>query len=106
MHHCFSSTTDYSTENNSALTNFLTDELDGEFCYIQTSDGKIVSIHHALTDNYKELILRGALQVHFKPTLIAIKKMLRKLMQAPFILLITGANVWVCCIQVQSYLRA
>ena len=66
MHHCFSSTTDYSTENNSALTNFLTDELDGEFCYVQTSDGKIVSIHHALTDNYQGINIKRSIASTFQ----------------------------------------
>ena len=66
LHHCFSSTTDYSTENKSAPTNLLIDELDGDFCYIQTSDGKIVSIHHALTDNYKGINIKRSIASTFQ----------------------------------------
>ena len=66
LHHCFSSTTDYSTENKKAPTNPLTDELDGEFCYVQTSDGKIVSVHHGLTDDYKGINIKRSIASTFQ----------------------------------------
>ena len=63
-----SSTTDYSSEDESASTGSLslTNELDGEFCYVQTSDGKIVSIHYALTDNYKGINIKRSIASTFQ----------------------------------------
>ena len=66
LHHCFSSTIDHSTENKSASTNFLTDDLNGEFCYVQTFGGKIVSIHYALTDNYKGINIKRSIASTFQ----------------------------------------
>ena len=57
---------DYSTENNSVPTNFLTDELDGELCYVQTSDGKIVSIHYELTDDYEGVNIKRSIASVFQ----------------------------------------
>ena len=47
-------------------TDSLTDQLDGEFCYVQTSDGKIVSIHYALTDNYKGINIKRSIASTFQ----------------------------------------
>ena len=66
LHHCFSSTIDHSTENKSASTNFITDDLNGEFCYVQTFGGKIVSIHYALTDNYKGINIKRSIASTFQ----------------------------------------
>ena len=64
--HTYSSTNDYSTENKSLPTNFLTNELDGEFCYVQTSDGKIVSIHHGLTDDFEGINIKRSIASAFQ----------------------------------------
>ena len=44
LFHPYSST----TENAGSI---LPDELGGELCYVQTANGKIVSIHYEMTDN-------------------------------------------------------
>ena len=59
----------YSTSNETNSTNYLTNELDGELCYIQTSDGKIVSIHYGMADNCEGINVKksiaGTFQANF-----------------------------------------
>ena len=57
---------DFSTENKSLPTDFLTDELDGELCYVQTSDGKIVSIHFGLADDYEGVNIKRSIASTFQ----------------------------------------
>jgi len=45
---------------------FIDDELDGELCYVQTSDGKIVSIHHGITDNYEGINIKKSIASTFQ----------------------------------------
>ena len=56
------------------MADFLTDELDGEFCYVQTSDGKIVSIHYALTDNYQGINIKRSIASTFQANFDSHKK--------------------------------
>ena len=62
----YSSTTDFSTKNDSAPTDFLADELDGELCYVQTSNGKIVSIHYGMTDDYEGINIKRSIASTFQ----------------------------------------
>ena len=50
LHFCNTSsdTVNYTSDDQQQL---LADALKGEFCYIQRSDGKIVSVHYGSTDN-------------------------------------------------------
>jgi len=45
---------------------FIANELDGELCYVQTSDGKIVSIHHGITDNYEGTNIKKSIASTFQ----------------------------------------
>ena len=51
---------------NSTPADFIADELDGELCYVQTSDGKIVSIHYALTDNFEGINIKRSIASTFQ----------------------------------------
>ena len=52
--------------NISSRNDFVTDELDGELCYVQTSNGKIVSIHHALSDSYEGINIKRSIASTFQ----------------------------------------
>ena len=52
--------------NSTQADDFLADELDGELCYVQTSDGKIVSIHYALTDNFEGINIKRSIASTFQ----------------------------------------
>lgn len=62
----YRSTLEYSSENENASSSFLTDEFNGEFCYVQTSDGKIVSIHYGMTDNYEGINIKRSIASTFQ----------------------------------------
>ena len=48
---------------------FLMDKLKGEFCYVQTRDGKIVSVHYSPTEDEEAVNVKrgitGAFQANF-----------------------------------------
>ena len=44
----------------------MTDELDGELCYIQTSNGKIVSIQYGLTDDFEGINIKRSIASAFQ----------------------------------------
>ena len=52
--------------NKNQTADFIADELDGELCYVQTSDGKIVSIHHGITDNYEGINIKKSIASTFQ----------------------------------------
>ena len=59
----------YTTNGHDKMTTIFKDKLKGEFCYVQTRDGKIVSIHHSPTE-YEDGInikkgIAGAFQANF-----------------------------------------
>lgn len=62
----YSSTMNYTTRNQNESTNFLADELNGELCYVQTYDGKIVSIHYGMTDNYEGINIKRSIASAFQ----------------------------------------
>ena len=51
------------------MTAIFKDKLRGEFCYVQTRDGKIVSIHYSPTENEDGINIKrgitGAFQANF-----------------------------------------
>ena len=51
---------------NNTAADFIADELDGELCYVQTSNGKIVSIHYALTDNLEGINIKRSIASTFQ----------------------------------------
>ena len=61
-----SNTMHYSANIEVNTTNFLNDELRGELCYVQTSDGKIVSIYHAMTDDYEGINVKRSIASTFQ----------------------------------------
>lgn len=56
-------------ETNETISEFITDILAGEFCYLQTHDGKIVSTHYSPTDDNEGLNIKrgiaGTFQANF-----------------------------------------
>jgi len=48
----------------------VADEITGEFCYVQTSDGMIVSVHYGNTENDEVINIKrsiaGAFQANFE----------------------------------------
>lgn len=54
----------YKSQNESA--GFLADEINGEFCYVQTSNGKIVSTHYEMTDNYEGINIKRSIASTFQ----------------------------------------
>ena len=45
---------------------FLADKLQGEFCYVQTSDGKIVSVHYGTTENHEAINIKRSIASTFQ----------------------------------------
>ena len=45
---------------------FITDKLQGEFCYVQTSDGKIVSVHYGTTENEEAINIKKSIASTFQ----------------------------------------
>ena len=45
---------------------FMADALQGEFCYVQTSDGKIVSVHYGTTENDDGINLKRSIASSFQ----------------------------------------
>ena len=60
----------YTTTNNGQsqerMAEFIEDRLKGEFCYLQTSDGKIVSIHYSPTDNDEGINIKRGIASAFQ----------------------------------------
>ena len=56
----------YTMEKQDDAANFLADEINGELCYVQTSDGKIVSIHYGVTDNYEGVNIKRSIASAFQ----------------------------------------
>ena len=44
----------------------MADELQGEFCYVQTSDGKIVSVHYGTTANEDAVNIKRSIATTFQ----------------------------------------
>ena len=53
-------------EDHGDAAKFLADEINGELCYVQTSDGKIVSIHYGVTDNYEGVNIKRSIASAFQ----------------------------------------
>lgn len=51
---------------NDTIAAFLEDELKGEFCYIQTHNGKIVSVHFSPTENQQGLNIKKGIATAFQ----------------------------------------
>ena len=51
---------------NDTIGEFLEDQLKGEFCYIQTNDGKIVSVHFNHTENQQSLNIKKGIAAVFQ----------------------------------------
>lgn len=72
MHYCkstiytCSSALNYTTDDQQRITEFLADELRGELCYIQTSDGKIVAIHYGMTSSYEGINIKRSIASTFQ----------------------------------------
>lgn len=68
MKHLYSDTEDFtSDESDDAPEGFLADEmLIGEFCYVQTSDGKIVSVHYGTTENPEAINIKKGVASTFQ----------------------------------------
>ena len=45
---------------------FLADKLQGEFCYVQTSDGKVVSVHYEATENDEAVNIKKSIASTFQ----------------------------------------
>jgi len=58
-----SDTVNYTSDDQQQL---LADALKGEFCYIQRSDGKIVSVHYATTDNSDVINIKRSIASTFQ----------------------------------------
>ena len=69
-----SSTFNYTSDGQQNITGFLADELKGELCYVQTSDGKIVAIHHEKRDNYDGINIKRSIASAFQANFNGIKK--------------------------------
>ena len=44
----------------------LADDLQGEFCYVQTSDGKIVSVHYGTAENHEAINIKRSIASTFQ----------------------------------------
>ena len=65
----FSVTANYTTENqqpNDTVALFIEEELKGEFCYVQTHDGRIMSVHYSPTENYQSLNIKKGITAIFQ----------------------------------------
>ena len=56
----------YASDDQQNIAQFLADELKGELCYIQTSDGKIVTVHYGITDNYEGINIKQSIASTFQ----------------------------------------
>ena len=60
----------YTTNGHDRMAGILRDKLKGEFCYVQTRDGKIVSIHYSPTESEEGINVKrgitGAFQANFE----------------------------------------
>lgn len=63
---CHSSTFNYTTDGQQNITDILADELKGELCYVQTSDGRIVAIHHGMTGNHDGINIKRSIVSTFQ----------------------------------------
>ena len=61
-----SSTFNYTTDGQQNITDILADELKGELCYIQTSDGRIVAIHHGMTGSHDGINIKRSIVSAFQ----------------------------------------
>ena len=61
-----SSTFNYTTDGEQNITDILADELKGELCYIQTSDGRIVAIHHGMTGSHDGINIKRSIVSTFQ----------------------------------------
>lgn len=61
-----SSTMNYTIKSQKESADYLADEINGEFCYVQTSDGKIVSTHYEMTDNYEGINIKRSIASAFQ----------------------------------------
>ena len=69
-----SSTFNYTTEGQQNITDFLSDELKGELCYVQTPDGKIVAIHYGMVNNYDGVNIKRSIASTFQANFDSGKK--------------------------------
>ena len=53
-------------QSNDTIRAFLEDQLKGEFCYVQTSDGKIVSVHFSPSENQQSLNIKKGIAAIFQ----------------------------------------
>ena len=51
---------------NDTIAVFLKDKLKGEFCYVQTHDGKVVSVHFNPTENHENLNIKKGITAIFQ----------------------------------------
>ena len=56
----------YTVKSQNESANLLANEINGEFCYVQTSDGKIVSTHYEMTDNYEGINIKRSIASTFQ----------------------------------------
>ena len=65
----YSGTANYATngqQTNDTIAAFLEDELKGEFCFVQTHNGKIVSVHFGPTENQHALNVKKGIAAVFQ----------------------------------------
>ena len=62
----YSSTFNYTSDDQQNITDILADELKGELCYVQTSDGKILAIHHEKTDKHDGVNIKRSIVSTFQ----------------------------------------
>ena len=59
----------YTANGHDEMSAILKNKLKGEFCYVQTNDGRIVSIHHSPTESEGAINVKrgiaGAFQANF-----------------------------------------
>ena len=65
----FSANIHYTTNGHDKMATVLKDKLKGKFCYVQTKDGKIVSVHYSPTESEDGINVKrgiaGAFQANF-----------------------------------------
>ena len=66
IHPTLSDTANYTSD---GQQQFLADKLQGEFCYVQTSDGKIVSVHYGSTENDDIINIKRSIASTFQTNL-------------------------------------
>ena len=64
----YSDTVNYTASGkpNDTIGEFLEDQLKGEFCYVQTRDGKIASIHFSQSENQQSLNIKKGIAAVFQ----------------------------------------